>query len=250
MKNSIATAAVAAALAALSSPAPGAEFRITPYGWVAGMDGRIGTSDPGGGGGGTGGRLQATLDSLSSNMDLGGFMLNADWRAGRWSVFGDWTYINVESGASAPRGLLYEGVDVRVKGNVVEAALGYAILDSGTSHVDAFAGVRYYGLEGRMSLREGLLAGRSATESASWADGVVGLRWGARLGEHWDVGLYGDVGAGGSDLTWQAIASIGYRFSWGSVVGGWRYLNVDYDKNKLKIDAAFTGPFIGASFRF
>ena len=46
------------------------------------------------------------------------------------------------------------------------------------------------------------------------------------------------------------FAGIGYRFGWGSVVGGWRYLHVDYEKGNYRLDAALTGPFIGASFQW
>jgi hypothetical protein len=62
--------------------------------------------------------------------------------------------------------------------------------------------------------------------------------------------LYGDLGTGGSDLSWQVMASVGYRCSWGSIVSGWRHLDVDYDSSALKLDLAMTGPFLGVTFRF
>jgi len=45
-------------------------------------------------------------------------------------------------------------------------------------------------------------------------------------------------------------ATIGYEFKWGSLLAGWRHLVADYDSNGVKIDAALSGPLLGASFRF
>ncbi len=36
------------------------------------------------------------------------------------------------------------------------------------------------------------------------------------------------AGTGQSDLTWQVFGGVGYTFSWGSAVAGWRYLDYDF----------------------
>jgi hypothetical protein len=43
---------------------------------------------------------------------------------------------------------------------------------------------------------------------------------------------------------------VNYEFSWGAVAAGWRHLYVDYDCGSLKLDAALSGPFLGAALRF
>ncbi len=252
MKSLLAVATVVALVTTTgTATAQDAQWRIAPYAWIAGLDGRIAVGNGGGGGGGLGDRLDALFGQLSSNMGLGGAMLYADWRGGRWSAFGDWTYVKVDSDASFSRDVLYDGVEAEVKGNVIQAAVGHAVYGGARSYVDAFAGVRFYHLDGTVKLRGGrLLDDRTVSQSKAWADGVIGLRWHAMLGEHWEFGAYGDVGTGGSDFTWQVLGSVGYRFSWGSIIGGWRHLDVDYDKDKLRIDAAITGPFVGVAFRF
>lgn len=251
MKHLFAVAIAVALIATTGmATAQDTQWRIAPYAWFAGLDGRIAVGDPSGSIG-NGDRLDALFGQLSSNMGLAGAMLYADWRRGRWSVFGDWTYAKVDSDASFSSSVLYDGVDAEVKGNIVQAALGYALVGDARSSLDAFAGVRFYDLDGTVTLRGGiLLDDRTASEGKFWADGVVGLRWHGLLGERWELGAYGDIGTGGSDLTWQVFGSIGYRFSWGSIVGGWRHLDVDYDKDELLIDAALTGPFVGVVFRF
>jgi hypothetical protein len=67
------------------------EFRLSPYVWVAGFTGTLGLPTSGGAvPGWPGDRLDVTFSSLLDNLSLtGAAMLNAEWRKGRWSVFGD-----------------------------------------------------------------------------------------------------------------------------------------------------------------
>lgn len=81
-------------------------------------------------------------------------------------------------------------------------------------------------------------------------EGTVGARWRGRLNRQWEFSVYGDVGGGGSKFSWQAAASANYEFTWSSLAGGWRYLYVDYDSSGFKMDAALSGPFVGATVRF
>jgi hypothetical protein len=112
------------------------------------------------------------------------------------------------------------------------------------------AGARYYTLEVGLGLREGTLPGALLTTDDNWVDGVVGARWDARFAGNWEAFASADVGAGGSDLSWQLLGGLGYRFGWGSIVGGWRHLHVDVSKSDFKLDGALSGPFLGASFQF
>lgn len=229
---------------AAAQSAKASEFTLAPYLWNAGFDGTIGAS------GGGGGRVDADFSGLVDAMEVSGLMLYADWRRDRWSVFGDWTHVKVTSDTGSPLGLLYAGVNGEIKGNIVQGAVGYRVFGDGTSGVYVFGGVRYYDLEARLDLLPRVLAGRSVSGSDNWADAIVGARWRGQLSRNWVASLYGDVGAGGSDSTWQVAANIGYEFEWGSILGGWRHLVVDYDSGALKIDAALSGPFVGARFRF
>jgi hypothetical protein len=221
------------------------EWRLMPYAWIAGLDGTIGVDDSGGGG-----SLEGSFGQLADNLELGGAMLCAEWRRGPWSVFGDWTHVRVRSEADSPFGAYVGGITAEVAGNVVQMALGRELHRTGAHGLDAFAGFRVYDLDATVSLLPASAAGQTSAVEDGWFDGVVGMRWRAQLGEHWDVGAYGDVGGGGSDLSWQLMLSAGFRFSWGSIVGGWRHLDIDYADGPLQFDAALTGPFLGVSFRF
>jgi len=221
--------------------------RVTPYLWAAGFEGNVGAS---GAGAGIGGRVDVDTESLSDSLRLSGGMLHVNWRSNRWVAFGDWTYASAKVDAPTPFEALYAGVDVKVKGHIVEGYGGYEVTGARDSHVDLFAGVRYYTLEVGLGLREGTLPGTLATSDRDWVDGVIGARWDTRFVENWEAFASADVGTGGSNLSWQLFGGLGYRFGWGSVVGGWRHLHVDISKSDFRLDGALSGPFLGASFQF
>jgi len=248
MTHRLRCAAIAAALLVVAPAAQAApEWNVTPYLWAAGFDGTVGTA---GGNAGIGDRVSLEFNKFEDNLKLGGFMLNGSWRDGRWTAYGDWTYAKVESDSSTRVPNLYGSVNGQIKGNIIQGNVGYDFGAGGPSHLDLYGGIRYYDLDIRIGLTGGALPGTDLSGDAKWTDGVVGVKWSTQFAENWTGLVQADVGAGGSNLSWQAIGAVGYRFNWGSIVGGWRYLKVDYDDGPYVLDAALTGPFIGASFRF
>ena len=61
---------------------------------------------------------------------------------------------------------------------------------------------------------------------------------------------YIDVGAGDSDLTWNAMLGMSREFGWGELVIAYRHLDYDQDANGLLQNFSFSGPGIGARFNF
>jgi hypothetical protein len=223
----------------------GSEWRITPYLWAAGFEGTLGT-----GGSGSGGPADVDFGKLWENYQLAGAMLNVGWRNGRWTAFGDWTYASVESESPTRNPNLYSAVQGEIRGNILQASAGYDLLEQEGTHLDIYAGARYYNLNVLLRLQGTPSGDRSLDGSDQWADGVAGARWTKRFSGNWQALLQADIGTGGSDFTWQGIGTVGYDFSWGAVVGGWRYLKVDYQSGPYRLDAALTGPFLGISFTF
>jgi hypothetical protein len=245
MKRSWMIAALPAVVAASVGHAQ--SLRITPYLWAAGFDGDVGVAS---GDSGLPGRIDVDTDGLSDSLRLGGFMLHAVWRSGRWAALGDWTYASAKVDSPTRFATLYSGVDVKVKGHVLEGYAAYDFATASDTHVDVFGGVRYYNLKAELGLREGVLPGTLVSADHDWVDGVVGIRFDTRFAGNWEAVASADVGAGGSDLSWQLFGGVGYRFGWGSVVGGWRHLHVDIEKSGFKLDGALSGPFLGVSLVF
>lgn len=218
-------------------------FSVMPYLWAAQFNGKGGDGDSEG---------DSTGNEIFSDLSLGGFMLFSEYRhRSRWKVFGDWTYAKVTSDANVSIGrFLKTGGEVELKGHIVQGAVGYEVFKNATSFADVFAGVRYLNINTKVDAKTGFLAGFKVDGSAQWADGIIGVKGSKELSEKWHMSLYGDVGGGGSDFTWQALGLLAYGFGWGHLNAGWRHLYVDYDSGGLKLDAYLTGPFIGAQFDF
>jgi hypothetical protein len=238
------TVSVLAALLAAPAPAAAGELNFTPYVWIPGIDGTFGT---GGGDSGLGDRV--TLD-FAPEFRIGGAMLNFSWREDRFTVFGDWTYANVRAETPSPFGLLYSNVKGQIIGNILQLFSGYMVVNHKGMTLDAFVGARAYGLTGRLGLEAGSAPEVNLSANEVWYDAAVGLRFNAVVSRHWLAHLRADVGAGGSNLTWQGYAAAGYQFSWGALLAGWRHLYFDKGEGSLQAKLALSGPLIGANFKF
>ena len=82
-------------------------------------------------------------------------------------------------------------------------------------------------------------------------DGIVGMRGEFGVGDgNWSVPYHFDIGAGSSDLTWSAMAGLSFAFNWGDLMFIYRHLGYDQDAVGLLQDFSFSGPAVGARFRF
>ena len=61
---------------------------------------------------------------------------------------------------------------------------------------------------------------------------------------------YADVGTGESQFTLQAFSGIGYHFSWGDAMLGYRYLTYDFSNDRPVSRLTFSGPIVGIGFNF
>ncbi len=105
-----------------------------------------------------------------------------------------------------------------------------------TLDVDVKAGLQGPGVE--QSDSEGLL------------DGIIGVNGSYSFNENWYLPYHADIGTGGSDLTWQLFAAIGYRFSWGDIRLGYRYLSYDLGDDVVMEGMDLSGPVMGVGFTF
>jgi hypothetical protein len=90
-----------------------------------------------------------------------------------------------------------------------------------------------------------------------WFDPVIGLRVAGDLSEKWYLALSGDVGGfsigSASDLTWQAMLVLGWRFGehWSAQLG-WRALDIQRSRGGTgsKVELLLHGPLLAATYRF
>lgn len=245
-------AALAGLLASAAAQADGWQHAVTPYLWGSGMSGKATIGTPAG-------PLEADVDvsfsDILRNLEMGGMVAYRGER-GPWVVMADAIYMKLGADRQAGGNLLTVDARASVEQIALEADLGYRI----SENVVAFAGLRYNDIDADLRVvRSGPGAGstRTAGETASWTDPVVGLSAQLPLAERWTLGLRGDVGGFGmgSDLAWQALVSVHWKSANGiEVVGAWRYLDVDYEEGRdgslFRYDVATSGPGIGVTFRF
>ena len=154
-------------------------------------------------------------------------------------MFTDYLYVDVSGSKSGTRNFSIGGVDVPasvtanldlgIKGSAWTIAGEWRLQSTREATVDVLLGARYldvkprlsYGLNGDVnSIPTASRGGSFEIKARNW-DAIVGLKARYAFGDRlqWYVPLYADIGAGDSELTWQAAAGLGYSFGWGDVVG-------------------------------
>ena len=224
----------------------GWNFRFTPYLWGANLTANLpGTdNDPV--------PFYKLLDDLKM-----GFMGEFEARKGQWSFNVDTIYMDVKDTVSEPVDIPDLGpVDLSVtgdlKGLVVTPSVGYAVVDSDKARVELLGGLRYLDLSLKANLAaDGEVLLDDKVSRSDW-DGVIGARATVFLNDKWYMPLYGDIGTGDSDLTWQLGAGIGYRFNKVNLTLAYRYLKYEFDGSSDAIldNLTMKGPALGVSFYF
>jgi hypothetical protein len=236
------------------------QYRMTVYGWFT--DVGASTSFPTGGGS----DIEVDFEDIVDKLDfafMGAFLA----RKGKWGIFSDITYVNLGGKQSSYRQFtiggepIPAGVEMTARMDMKSwlLTLGgiYSLAQSDRGNLDLFLGTRMVDMKQTLDWElNGDIgdidipgpSGQGKISATTW-DAVVGLKGHAFLGDsdRWFVPYHFDIGAGDSDLTWQAMAGVGYRFNWGSMVLNYRYL--DYDIGSLPVtDLNLSGPMLGASF--
>lgn len=209
-----------------------------------------------------GGDIDISFNDILDNLDFT-FMAGLAARKDKFSLLVDVIYMDLEDSSNytltrGPFGLRSLSItNLEMTAWVVTPAAAYNVLDSDLIELNLLAGARYLYLKTDVDLvRQGPLVTSSFSPSGSghvW-DGIVGARGNVKLNERWKIPFHFDVGAGDTDLTWQAFGGVEYKFSKVDLVAGYRHLEWDFDKNdtggKLFNDLYISGPVLGLRYFF
>jgi hypothetical protein len=189
-------------------------------------------------------------------------------RRGPWGGFTDLVYMNATGSKSATRAWSIGDVvipanvtadlDLHVRSTVWTLAGAYRAFGTPAATLDVLLGARGLFLQQQLGWQlsgdVGPLAGAARqgsgdSDSTHW-DAIAGVkgRWSFGGQRAWFVPYYLDVGTGASQLTWQTLAGLGYAFSWGEVIGTWRYLAYHFSSQGSSL--TMSGPAIGVAFRW
>ena len=212
---------------------------ISVYGWFPSISANTGIPN-------TGETIDA--DTIIDNLKmvfLGGYSGRND----TWSVFADVVYMDVgdSKNHTFPNDDV-ASVSLDMKTLLVNAGVGYNVVNSGDGILDVIAGVRYMDLE--VDLNTDLFVNRNVSASADFTDFFIGVKGYKNINANWYIPYEADVGTGDSKVSWQVFAGVGYRYDWGDVKLGYRYLEYDMEDDAIVEDLALSGAVLGVSFKF
>lgn len=244
---SVQAADVAPSMALTPEPSPTVkewQFSFAPYLWAAGLSGETANF------GLPTVEIDQSFGDILSDIDFG-FMAAGDARYDRYSIMTDIIYARVTTDAATPRGVVASQVRLKTESFAAFVGGGYSVIENANGRLDIVGGARIWSVSTRVSFEGGLLDDVSRTDSATWVDGLVGVRAMYSITPEVYLTGWGLIGAGGADLDWDAMAGIGYKFSDRiSAIAGYRALGVDYDDDTLTYDIIQHGPMLGMAVHF
>lgn len=244
--------ATSTAMGASESSAADWQFGLSIYAWLPSVSGDLNYNLPD-----NGGDVTVDADKLLDDLNMA-FMGSFEARKGNWSGFTDLIYLDLggdkSKSVTVPDGTTYTlfDADMDLKGLVWTLGGSYTAWRNQKSHLDVLAGARLLSLDTDLNLTGGgpLQSELKLSESENLWDGIIGAKGSFALNERWFLPYYVDVGTGDTDLTWQAVAGIGYAFDWGQVTLKYRYLEYDQGSDGLLQEISFGGAQLGVGFRF
>ncbi len=250
----IAAAALTAAAVHAGPPAPlepapapapaedGWHVRVAPYAWLQGLEGTTGVRG-----------LTADADISFSDIfdDLEYSLMGViEVTNGDWGFFADINFSELQHNFYRGGNLLDSG-ELDMQQLVSNVGVSRRLLHDGPLSLTGYAGARINWIDLEITLAGGKGGQITGSGDELWADAIVGLRLQYDLNERWFLRFTGDIGAGDSDFTWQAMGLVGYRLneSWNLGIG-YRGLGTDYADDGFTYDMTAYGPVIGAEWHW
>ncbi len=218
------------------------EYMLTPYLWVAGLDGELTVR-------GISVDVNASFGDIVENLEIA-LPLHFEARKKRWALLADLFFLDLQQDID-PAGIL-PAAEVDVDTLFAELLGAYRVSESaevifGGRYTDYDVGIQFFGP-----------AGFQIDGGRDWLDPIVGFRLGwASPGSGVVFLLRGDVGGFGvgSELTWNLHAYIAANISRKVSAGiGYRILDTDFEEGSgtdlFRYDIQQSGVDIGFTFHF
>jgi hypothetical protein len=220
-------------------------FTVAVYGWLSAVDGTTGV-------GPTSVSADTSISDMIDELEFG-YMSYFEVGKGRWSLGVDAIYAKLSDDSAFAVGPVTGRANFEQEQAWITARLQYTVCKTDRHKLDLFAGFRWTYVDVDIDINTNLGPGVNLGLTRDWFDPIVGFRSVCDLSDKCFLQLMGDIGGFGveSDLTWQALAGFGYRFT-PKLNGllGYRALGVDYEKDGFKLDTTSYGPVIGLSYTF
>lgn len=233
----------AAPAAAQGSGPESWQVTVAPYFMGAGMNGTTAVA-------GREVKVDVSFSDILSNLEFGvmGFMAA---RKGQWGFGGDAIWMALGANGSAP-----SFPNVSGSADVNQGAFSFYGLRRLGASADLTFGARVNTIQAALSFT-GPLAPLGVDQTKTWVDPIVGLQLRTRGDSRWHAQMYTEIGGfgAGSDFTWQAFPTVGFRLSKAASIDfGYRWLDIDYADGEgaaaFKYDVLTQGPVLGFVFKF
>ena len=197
----------------------------------------------------------------------GGVLAQATVRKGDWSLWTDFVFLNLKATPTHTREIGLPGgdpllsvnreIDSSVRMAFWTLAPGYTVMNNNIGTLDVLVGLRYTSV--RLSLAyeftappTALMKGGGFWPTTDSTDGLVGVKGSFRLSPDgkWFMPYEADVADGNKNWQNNEFLAVGYHFRWGDIALGARNLTYNLSDRPILQKVRFTGPVIGASFRW
>ncbi len=250
-------------------------FNVAPYGWLPSINGSLNYSLPPALAGKVSTDVSAGPADILSHLNFA-TMIAAEAQYDRFSVLTDLLYMSVSGTNSHFKSLDFFGLPsepisrslqfstgTRLGSTIWTLAGGYTLVQGDWGNLDAIAGFRYFAVNATTNYSVGLKVtgpqGNGQTfggfggisGSANIWNGIGGLRGRIRISNTgFFIPYYFDIGAGGSQLTWQVASGLGYQTGWAGVSLTYRYLSFEQGNTSLVKNLSLGGPMVMVNFTF
>ena len=255
--------------------ASGWTFNIAPYVWFATINTTMNLNLPPALGGTVSADSSIGFGELVPHLNFG-IMGTADAQYGRFSLLTDFMYMNLGGTGSHIRSVNFSNfpripisataqasAGMNLQTTVWTLAGGYTVAKGDWGNFDVIAGFRYVPVNARINYSLALTMtgprGNGATfggigsvsGSADIWNGIGGFRGRIRISNTaLFIPYYFDIGAGGSDLTWQIASGLGYHLPWGDLSLTYRYLTFEQSSSSTVQKMSIRGPMLAVNFTF
>jgi hypothetical protein len=235
------------------------EWTIAPYLWASdvGLDLTVNNETSIGG--------DAAFKDLLDKVDSV-FMGHFEGRKGRWGMYFDMIYLDLSDSKT-----MSVGPGGPILGDfVADAGMTMKLYDAGgifrlseaaaPTQFDLLAGIRYIDVDVDtfLSLPGPAMNTVEIATGPSETDLMLGARVIGKFADRWHWALRGDFSFGGTEGTYNGLASMGYTFGESrlfTLTAGYRYASIDIDGktqrgNPASTNIKMSGPILGFVFNF
>jgi hypothetical protein len=246
------TAATATATVAAAPPAEsedssesasgqGWDWAVSPYLWATSISSNIrkdGAPPVG---------TDADFDDILSKLDMA-FQIHVEGQGDRFGVFADYTYLALSDSNERPAFTSEGSLDT----SIFEAAAVWNVEPTRFEGVDVFAGLRHLqvGTDVELDPVDPTKPNINLKMDQSFTDFMVGVRYNATLSDRWGLTLRADGGWGDTESDYSVSALLRYQLKKGTMVFGYRYMEIGVRGDAQKVDLAMQGPIIAFTKRF